>query len=315
MLASTTIKFAGGLSAKDAGVLKSEFRCSSELLLDQRKDKHQTEFACFVKNFTTQALSVTVPLGFVEDQPQITHEDYKALLEQNRDLYSEPRMAPEEIETKFTPNPDPPAERTSAQPQGPERETKNTEPESIPKPVQPKPPPKEYQQPGRGGKQHKYLQQLVKQLAEERGFRATIEETILDGAGRVDVSLSRDETRIACQVSVSTTNDWELSGIEKCLAAGYSEVVFVGRNERHVKSFAKFVENNLDSEDQGRVKYIAADGVMGYLDGLGGPTTRNNVVRGYKVRTTQSIADPDQAETRRSAISEVIAKSLLKGKE
>lgn len=38
---------------------------------------------------------------------------------------------------------------------------------------------------GRGGKQHKYLQNLIKEFGQTKGFLSVIEEPILDGAGRV----------------------------------------------------------------------------------------------------------------------------------
>lgn len=59
----------------------------------------------------------------------------------------------------------------------------------------------------------------------------------------------REKIRVAWQISVTTTKDWELSGIEKCIAAGYTEVVLVSSTERHIKKLAKFVEENLDSKD------------------------------------------------------------------
>ncbi len=326
VLASTTIKFAGGLSAKDAHVLDAELRSDSEFLLSQRKERGHTEFACFVKNYTGKALSVRIPLGFVESLPQLDRIEYGELLEQNRALYSEPPFVPAHV-------PFPQEGRARAQPA---RETVREaatvsadEPaETMPEvalaerryePVQPRrksaPIPKEAPTPGKGGRQHKYLQHLIKQLAEDRGFRASIEESILDGAGRVDVSLSRDRTRIACQVCVTTTKDWELSGIEKCLAAGYSEVLLVGTNERHVKALAKFIEGNLDETLHGKVRFLTSETIIDYLDGLGKPTTTEQVVRGYKVRTVHQPVDPDDADARRRAITEVIARSLKKSKD
>ena len=65
VLASTTIKFAGGVSAKDAGILNPEFRADADFLLGMKKGKEQTEFACYVKNYTNKALTVSIPLGFV----------------------------------------------------------------------------------------------------------------------------------------------------------------------------------------------------------------------------------------------------------
>ena len=161
--------------------------------------------------------------------------------------------------------------------------------------------------------QHKYLQHLFKQLAEERGFRASIEETILDGAGRVDVSLVRGTSRIACEISVTTNQDHELGNVEKCLAAGYTEVVLVGSNERHIKALAKFVEENLDESERGKVRYVVPERLTEYLDSLGIiPQPTEQTVRGYKVRTVQQVVDPKEAGTRRQAIAEVIARSLTR---
>ena len=56
---------------------------------------------------------------------------------------------------------------------------------------------------GQGGKEHTYIQNLVKQFAEDRNFRAVIEQDILDGTGRVDVALKRDELSIVNRAEIS----------------------------------------------------------------------------------------------------------------
>jgi hypothetical protein len=157
------------------------------------------------------------------------------------------------------------------------------------------------------------LQDLVKQLAEERGFRASIEETILDGAGRVDVSIARGVERIAFEISVTTSKDHELGNVEKCLAAGYTQVMLVGSTERQVKALQKFIVENIEERDQERVQCTTPDALVTYLDALGkAPQTTEQVVRGYKVRTVQKVIDPKEAEARRKAIAEVMARSLRK---
>jgi len=331
VLASTTIKFAGGVSAKDARILNSEFRTDTDFLLGMKKGKNQTEFACYVKNYTNKALAVSIPIGFVEERPKITASQYKALLEQNRELYSEPPLLPEQIsfpqQKQPTDKAPPPTKQKESIHDKPskavvppiETELPDTEKVSIktstPTEKEKKKPPKDIPQSGRGGRQHKYLQHLIKQLAEERGFRATIEEPILDGAGRVDISLVRDQIRVACQVSVTTTKDWELAGLEKCFAAGYSEVVLIGGTDRHIKKLAKFIEDSLDPKNQGRTHYITSEDIIEFLDSLGEFIPTEQVVRGYKVRTKQQATDSEDAASRRKAVSEVIAKSLQKGKD
>ena len=337
VLASTSIKFAGGVSAKDANVLDSELRCTAEFLMSQKKERDYTEFACHVRNFTAKALSVHIPLGYVESLPTMDASEQRLLLEKNRALYSAPPVLPTDV--PFSAPPQPAKERAAPEfrrATTPPRPPKEAYAQSDMTPVPPevaasapasatigpevkkKAPPirKEPMQPGRGGQQHKYLQHLFKQLAEERGFRASIEETILDGAGRVDVSLVRGESRIACEISVTTNQDHELGNVEKCLAAGYTEVVLVGSNERHIKALAKFVEENLDESEQGKVRYVVPERLTEYLDSLGeAPQPTEQTVRGYKVRTVQQVVDPKEAGARRQAIAEVIARSLKRSKD
>jgi hypothetical protein len=338
VLASTSIKFAGGVSAKDANVLDSEVRCTAEFLMSQKKERDYTEFACHVRNFTAKALSVRIPLGYVESLPTMNASEQAVLLEANRALYSAPPVLPSDV--PFSAPLQPATARAAPQPQRATAPSKaavasddsQREGASIPPDeavsasassdmeIEPKrkapPVRKEVVQPGRGGQQHKYLQHLLKQLAEERGFRATIEETILDGGGRVDVSLVRGESRIACEISVTTNQDHELGNVQKCLAAGYTEVVLVGSNERHIKTLAKFVEDNLEEIARGKVRYVVPDRLTEYLDSLGEiPQPTEQIVRGYKVRTVQQVVDPREANSRRKAIAEVIARSLSKQRD
>jgi len=334
VLASTTVKFAGGLSAKDAHALDTEFRTSADYLLGQRKHRTHSEFACFVKSYTPKALSLSIPLGYLEAQPRMTADAHALLVDRNRALYSEPPLIPADIPFEresqepaerqqrakkpsraSTSNEESPKPRSTASEcpeRAPEPETAVPAPTPIAAPAskrsQKSPPPAP--EPGRGGRQHKYLQQLVKKLGEERGFRATIEETILDGAGRVDVSLIRDTVQVAFQISMTTTKDWELGGIEKSLAAGYQNVVLVCASEKLVQSASRFIKSTLEESEAERVQFIVPDTIVDYLDTFGASPTTEQVVRGYKVRTTQKPVDPEDAAARRKAISEVIARSV-----
>ena len=66
VFSSTSIKFAGGVSGKDAAALSSEMHVDDDFLLAQRKRRKATSFACYVRNVTPQALSISIPLGVVE---------------------------------------------------------------------------------------------------------------------------------------------------------------------------------------------------------------------------------------------------------
>ena len=339
VLASTTIKFAGGVSAKDASVLDSEFRCSPEFLLAQKKQRGHTQFACHVKNYTSKALSVNVPLGYVESLPELEPSEQEALLDDNRERYSAPPILPSHSPAplrRVTRRGSPTLAEGNDEPEGasatePEAtivtqpadsldESKSRNVSHSPKTttgskVKTTKARRQLPESGRGGHQHKYLQHLIKQLAEERGFRASIEESILEGRGRVDVALVRGEQRIAFEISVTTNRDHELGNVEKCLAAGYSDIILVGSNERHLNALSKFIDESLEEGHPGKVRYVLPEDLVGYLDSLGAvPQPTEQSVRGYKVRTVQQVLDPKDSGARRQAIAEVIARSLRKSK-
>jgi hypothetical protein len=87
VMASTTLKIVGGLSAKDAAIMSREMRCEPEFLLDMRKQHKQTQFACFIRNLTPQPVTLTVPFGQMEERPRMREEEIEALRARNRERY------------------------------------------------------------------------------------------------------------------------------------------------------------------------------------------------------------------------------------
>jgi hypothetical protein len=88
VMASTAIKLAGGVSAKDAAALAKEMRCEPEFLQGMRKRERHTEFACFIKNVTGQPVRLTVPFGQMEARPRMSDAELDTLLSLNRARYS-----------------------------------------------------------------------------------------------------------------------------------------------------------------------------------------------------------------------------------
>jgi hypothetical protein len=87
VMASTSIKMVGGLSAKDAGAFAREMGCDREFLQSMRKEGDKTQFACLVKNYTPSPITLTVPLGKMTKQPVVNPYVFKALIERNRQQY------------------------------------------------------------------------------------------------------------------------------------------------------------------------------------------------------------------------------------
>jgi hypothetical protein len=87
VMASTSIKMVGGLSARDASSFSRDMRCDPELLLSMRKYNTHSDFACFVRNLTERPIPLSVPLGAMEREPTLTPQALEAIKAHNRARY------------------------------------------------------------------------------------------------------------------------------------------------------------------------------------------------------------------------------------
>ena len=183
-------------------------------------------------------------------------------------------------------------------------------PESAPEPPKPKAalkPKPDLPPLGRGGAKHKYLQQFIKQLGEQRGFKSTIEEPTDDG-GRVDVALRLGEISIACEITITTDAKHELGNIEKCLSAGFAKVAVVAETRKQLNAIRKQAAD-LSKEQADRLLFLIPDELVQHLDEIAAQnTSTEQTVRGYKVKVNRK-ATRDAAD-RRSVVAKVVARSL-----
>jgi hypothetical protein len=139
---------------------------------------------------------------------------------------------------------------------------------------------------GRGGTQHKAIQQRIKQAAEELGFRSVIEKPVLDGQGSVDLFLERTDQSIACEISISTTIDHEVGNVAKCLKAGVPKVMVICLDEERLRKIGNAVSGSLGAEMAARVEYFQPDPFIAYLKTLKPPELQSSETEygGYKIK-------------------------------
>ncbi|MDE2133942.1 MAG: ATP-binding protein [Alphaproteobacteria bacterium] len=298
LLSNTSIKCAGGVSAKDARTIADELHTTPEFIDGMRRKGPKTEFAVWVKNVTPHAVRVTVPLGFLERQHALDEEDYVVLLERNRERY----CGVPEFGAVSLPPPKPP--NVVALPPSPV---------SLPeRPVHVQPiEPREL---GKGGPQHRYLQSLVKELATAQGLKATI-EAALPGSGQVDVLLERDGALAAVEISVSTPVEHEIENVRKCLAAGYPRVAVILAKSRATQAkYESAILEAFSGEEKQRVSFHTPEGIPEYLLSIVPKAVpKESTVRGYRVKVSQAGTSPEEIRERREAVAKVIARSLTSG--
>ncbi len=283
ILANTSIKLAGGVSAKDASALAPEFRSKPDFILSQTKVAGASHFALFAKNITPQGMTFEVPLGYAESCDRLSADDYANLLTHSREEYGQSAVG---LMPPIANTDEPPPAQT---------ESYAAPPASRPDPVASTPiefaPVPVYRKEGGGGARHSEIERAIKELGEAAGFRASLEETILDGAGRVDVILRRDDMTICCEVSVTTTREHEYLNVKKCLEFGVSQVWLVASSERHRTGLERFIAPKLTETENEKTSFLTMDGVEGLLRDLApSEEMKEKVVRGYVVKSTSGAS-------------------------
>ncbi|MGI8468350.1 MAG: excisionase family DNA-binding protein, partial [Pyrinomonadaceae bacterium] len=81
----------------------------------------------------------------------------------------------------------------------------------------------------------------------------------------VDVSLEKENLKIAAEVSVTSTPDYETRNILKCLAAGYDFVLVVVSDQKKIAALEKKIQSEIPVEQQDRIKAFGLTGLLTFL--------------------------------------------------
>ena len=164
--------------------------------------------------------------------------------------------------------------------------------------------------------QHRYLQTLIKKMAEARGYKALIEEPTPDGKGRVDVALEKNGKKIACEIGVTTTKEWEVHNIEKCIAAGYNPVIAISNDKRGIELMQQQVNETLDANTRKKVFVMEPEQLFFYLDTeTAKEATTEKRVKGYRVKVEYSASPQEETKQRRESVAKAVLASMKKKEE
>ncbi len=156
---------------------------------------------------------------------------------------------------------------------------------------------------GRGETEHKYLQGLVKQAGESQGYRAVIEKELLNGQGKVDGSLERDDETIACEISVTSTPEQEVDNVRKCLEAGYPKVLLLASSSKRLKTLK--LKTDLPPRLNLPIRFFLPEELVAYLNEQGAMEgSAEKTIRGYKVKVSHSPIDQTEQAARNNCESD-----------
>lgn len=154
--------------------------------------------------------------------------------------------------------------------------------------------------------EHRYLQNFIKAMAEQHGYRANIEVPTADSSGMVDVELVKGNERIAVEISVTTPAEWELHNVQKCLSESYNRVVVCSANRAKLSGIKQKITGAIPESDWGRIALISPEEIP-TLFSLPEKREENPVstMKGYriKVKYDSDASGPARAEVIRRIVN------------
>ena len=159
---------------------------------------------------------------------------------------------------------------------------------------------------------HRYLQTLVKKMAEQRGYIATIEVQVPNGS--VDVILSKEGKTIAVEISNTTEANWEVHNILKCIEAKFDTIVSLSGDPKQLDRIKKKCEVEIPDFINQNILFFTPDALFTYLDNsnLQNISPKENVMKGYRVNVSYDAIAHEDMEKKRISIANVIISSLKK---
>lgn len=163
---------------------------------------------------------------------------------------------------------------------------------------------------------HKYLQLLVKKMAEARGYIAVLETQIPGGNGQVDVLLTKENNSIAIEICVTTDADWEMHNIEKCIRANYDTVVSLCGDPRQLEKIKKKCLDAIPDFENQNVQFFTPDALFSFLDStIKDKEPQEQIIKGYRVNVTYDSVTKEEMDRKRASVAKVVMDSLRKVKK
>lgn len=175
-------------------------------------------------------------------------------------------------------------------------------------------------EPGKGGYQHRILQDRIRAVAEQRGFRVMLEMPVGKGRESVDVGLIRDDLRIACEVSVTTTIDHEVGNVRKCLQERFDLIAVVTSNERRLKQIEAAVVGCLDAASAAKVQYFQPEAFLQHVCNLppleeilavpSAPPPTETSRKGWRVKRVFTSLTEDERAAKEAAAFRLLSEEM-----
>lgn len=172
--------------------------------------------------------------------------------------------------------------------------------------------PEREQSQGRGGPEHKAVQKRIQAEAEPLGFISKIEEDVLDRQAKIDVLLQRDGLVIACEFSLTNTEEYESDKIIRCLKGGIPRFAVICEDEKKLRKIKALIKRKAERKLAARVEYFRLDPFIEYLKALRVEPAKKpeKTYRGFKAIHSYSTASAEEQRAKDEKLHRVLAEIM-----
>jgi len=167
---------------------------------------------------------------------------------------------------------------------------------------------------GRGGENHKRIQKEIKGLAEDLGFRVSIEAPIPNSEAGIDVLLVKGAYSVACEISVSGTIQYEVGNAMKCLRAGHKHVAVICEDREKLKKIKAAVLSATEASQLARLGFYSPGDFSGWLRDQAPlhatAAPEKQMRRGYRVNRIPVHLTEEERKRREKDIVDTMAEAM-----
>ena len=131
------------------------------------------------------------------------------------------------------------------------------------------------------------------------------------------MALENDHYKIACEIAVTNTVEYELQNIQKCLASGFDKVVVISSDTKHLGNIRKKAESLISADQLAKVNFLEPENFHLFLESLQGhsntATIEETKIKGYKVNADFKDVSDLETATRKQTVFDII-KGVIKRK-
>ena len=101
----------------------------------------------------------------------------------------------------------------------------------------------------------------------------------------------KDSIKIACEIAVSNSVEYEVKNILKCLNTGYSLIFVISKNDKHLEKIKEKAEDEI--KNRGEIRFFNPDQITDYLGSYTQSEEKEGKrIRGYRVKVNYRAVDP-----------------------